>query len=330
LSAVESIPADWYTRPEILALEHERVFGQHWQYVGDASLVAEPNSYMTGRLGAMPIVVTRDDAGVLRGMVNVCRHRGAVVVDGCGSRKTLQCRYHGWTYRLDGTLHRATQMSAPEGVRLPQISVTAVGNLLFACAAPDAPDLEVVLGQFLEQTRDVAGVDIQRLELRQSIDHEIQANWKAVVENFVECYHCPLIHSVTLPGYGGEGYDVEIQETTQTQHMESDRFNFLFLFPNTQVSVYGNSSALIARALVPVDEKRTLLTLDYWFHSDVSAEVEKELVEWFETVVGEDLPLCESVQSGVSSGGFERGYLHPEQEAGPWHFQRLLSAALTD
>jgi phenylpropionate dioxygenase-like ring-hydroxylating dioxygenase large terminal subunit len=330
LNAVEALPASWYTEPAVLALEHERVFGKHWQYVGDASLVSGPNSFMTGRLGALPIVVTRDDAGALRGMVNVCRHRGAAVAEGCGSRRTLQCRYHGWTYRLDGTLHRATKMDVPDGIRLPQISVGTIGNLLFACAVDHAPELEDVLAPFLQQTREVAGVDVARLELRQSVDHDIRANWKAVVENFVECYHCPLIHSATLPGYGGEGYDVEIQELTQTQHMESDRFNFLFLFPNTQVSVYGNSSALIARALHPVDAQRTNLRLDYWFHSDVSPEVEKELVDWFETVVGEDLPLCESVQVGVSSGGFERGYLHPQEEAGPWHFQRLLTDALRD
>jgi len=330
LSAVEAIPSEWYTKPDVLAREHERVFGRHWQYLGDASLVSEPGSYMTSRIGTTPVVVTRDEEGVLRGLVNVCRHRGAVIAEGCGRRRTLQCRYHGWTYRLDGALHRATKMDVPDGVRLPHIAVATVGNLLFGCASPDAPDLNDVLAVFLEQTREVAGVDVDRLELRRRVDHDIHANWKAVVENFVECYHCPLIHSETLPGYGGEGYDVEIQELTQTQHMESDRFNFLFLFPNTQISVYGNSSALIARALVPVDSQRTQLTLDYWFHSDVSQDVEDQLVDWFETVVSEDLPLCESVQVGINSGAFERGYLHPEQEAGPWHFQRLLNAALTD
>jgi choline monooxygenase len=326
---VPSLSSDWFTDPELLARERVRVFAPHWHYVGTAAAVADPGTYMAADLGGLPIVVTRDGDGVLRGLANVCRHRGHVIAEGCGRRRTLQCRYHGWTYLLDGSLHRAPGAEVdPADGQLPEVAVATVGPLLFACADRDAAPLATVLAPFLDLVRDVSGYDLDRFELRRSIVHEIDANWKIVAENFMECYHCPLVHGDTLPGYGDEEYVVEEHATVVTHRLDRDLFSWANLFPNTQLSAYGRHRVLIARQLVPDGPRRTRATLDYWFDRDVDVAAEQECVDWFEAVVAEDVPLCNSVQAGCESGFLERGLLHVEQESGPIRFEEMVVAAL--
>ena len=329
---VPSAPARWYTDPEFLARERAAVFAPHWHYVGSAEAVAEPGSFMAADLGGLPIVITRDADGQLRALANVCRHRGHPVAEGCGRRKTLQCRYHGWTYLLDGSLHRApgAEVDADAG-RLPELGVATVGSLLFACVDRDAAPLGELLAPFLELTREVSQLDVDRLVLRRSVPHQIEANWKVVAENFMECYHCPLVHGDTLPaGYGGgDGdYVITTYDTLVTHRLDSDRFSWANLFPNTQLSVFGHHRALAARQIVPDGVGRTQATIDYWFDKDVPEQSTTEFVDWFEKVVDEDIPLCANVQIGNESGLLDHGLLHPSEESGPLWFERLLADAL--
>jgi phenylpropionate dioxygenase-like ring-hydroxylating dioxygenase large terminal subunit len=326
---VPSLDSKWFTDATLLARERTHVFAPHWHYIGAATAVADAGTYMAADLGGLPIVVTRDEEGVLRALANVCRHRGHVIAEGCGRRRTLQCPYHGWTYRLDGSLHRAPGAEVdPADGQLPAVAVETVGPLLFACADPAAAPLKGLLGPFLELVPQVSGLDLDRLELRRSILHEIDANWKIVAENFMECYHCPLVHGDTLPGYGDEEYVVQDHGTLVTHRLDRDRFSWANLFPNTQISAYGNHGVLIARQLVPDGPGRTRATLDYWFDPDVDAAAEAESVDWFERVVAEDVPLCNSVQVGCASGLLDRGLLHLEQESGPIRFEEMVVAAL--
>ena len=328
--ATRTIPADWYTTTESLARDRATALRQGWQYIGPATDVAEPGSFTTGDLAGLPIVITRDVDGTLRGFANVCRHRGALVAEGCGRRRTLQCRYHGWTYRLDGTLHRSPGMTLDEDVRLPAIAVATLGPLLFAAADPRTEPLETALGPFLDLLDRVAGVELRRLVHRCRLEHTIAANWKVVVENFIECYHCPLVHTETLPGYGDDDYRIGQFGSLHTQHLDDQRFCFAYLFPTTQLSAYGHESAFVARAITPEGPDRTRVALDYWFLDDCADDAAGRYVEWFERVIGEDKPLCESVQHGLASGAIDRGYLNPDAEAGLAAFQQLLLDAFDD
>jgi len=106
-----TLPASWYTDRAIAELERERILSRSWQYAGPAELVAEPGSFLALRIAHAPVVLVRDEEGELRGFVNVCRHRAHPVAMKDGCRKLLQCRYHGWTYTLDGRLENAPRMS---------------------------------------------------------------------------------------------------------------------------------------------------------------------------------------------------------------------------
>ncbi len=184
------------------------------------------------------------------------------------------------------------------------------------------------MAPFLALVREVSAVDLGRLSRRRSIEHLIEANWKIVAENFMECYHCPLVHGDTLPGYGDDDYVIEERGILVTHRLDRDRFSWANLFPNTQISVFGHHGALVARQLVPDGVGRTRATLDYWFDHDVDEAGVDEFVTWFEAIVAQDLPLCDAVQRGCESGLLDHGLLHPDQERGPVHFQGLLVSAL--
>jgi len=120
-----TIPWSWYSDPSILALEIERIFRCSWQYAGHLGELQGPSSYFASETGPVPIVITLDADGKLRALVNVCRHRGALVAVGAGKRGTLQCPYHAWTYGLDGRLRAAPRGDAVE-ITLPINRATRV------------------------------------------------------------------------------------------------------------------------------------------------------------------------------------------------------------
>jgi choline monooxygenase len=328
---VPSIPASWYVDADRVEVERERVLRDAWYYLGDADGLAAPGSYTTATVAGAPVVVTCDEDGVLRAFANVCAHRGAVIARGSGKRRTLQCPYHGWTYRLDGLLHRAPRMTTGcDSIRLRQLTLEQVGSLMFVAVGARVEPVGELLGPWLDTVRQVAGIDITALSRRARVEHRIGANWKAVVENFLECYHCPLVHASTLPGFGGGDYRVEIHGPLQVQRLDRERFAFGFLFPVTQISAYGRDRVVVARSLSPDGPAATEATLDYWFPASASQREVTEWVTWFESVVAEDIPLCESVQIGLSSGLLDAGLLDPVNESGPLHFQRLLMEHLGD
>jgi len=194
-----TLPASWYSDPAILDLELERIFGRTWQYAGVVEQVSEPGAFITCRAGVTPVLVVRGRDDELRAFVNVCRHRGHEVASGCGKRETLQCPYHAWTYDLDGSLRKAPRSEREPGFdnadwSLCPVLVDTWGPLVFVNADLGAAPLSETLGDLpAEITRrglDPAGFDYKG----RSRELLIEANWKIVVENFLECYHCPVAH----------------------------------------------------------------------------------------------------------------------------------------
>ncbi|HEY7422458.1 MAG TPA: aromatic ring-hydroxylating dioxygenase subunit alpha, partial [Gaiellaceae bacterium] len=190
-----TLPYGWYTDPEILRREEERIIRPAWQYVGHTGRLAQPG-YFAAAVGRTPVVVTRDREGELRAFVNVCRHRGHELAAGEGSRETLQCPYHAWTYGLDGRLRAAPRSEEepdfPQGeLGLVPVAVDTWGPFIFANAEADAESLSRALGSLPAQVTQL-GLDVDSLVHHSRWEAEIAANWKIVSENFLECYHCQV------------------------------------------------------------------------------------------------------------------------------------------
>src|SRR5262249_48634927 len=176
-----TLPWSWYTDPNVLRLEQERIFTRTWQYVGHTGQAAEPGSFFTAMAGRTPILVTRARDEELRAFLNVCRHRGSTVAEGSGQRETLQCRYHAWTYGLDGKLRAAPRSERELGfeeeeLSLVQLALNTWGPFVFVNPDVDAPPLADALGPVPAQVAEV--LDVDSLEFRFRSEFEVDSNWK--------------------------------------------------------------------------------------------------------------------------------------------------------
>ncbi|MFI5272838.1 MAG: aromatic ring-hydroxylating dioxygenase subunit alpha [Ktedonobacterales bacterium] len=348
----ETLAANWYTDPALFAREQQRIFGESWQYVGLTEQVTAPGDFFTCTLGDVPVVVVRDEHGGLRAFANVCRHRGSqLVLADCGNRKTLQCHYHAWTYNLDGTLRAApASQDEPDFDRaaypLHALPVEAWGPFIFVTPDRHARPLAELLGE-LPALVAATGLDLGGLRRRVRRTYDIAANWKVVVDNYLECYHCPVAHPGFCDLIDVNEYVVTEYEHFSTQHgklKETARsghqpglYNasagvqegfYAYLWPNFTINVYPGPGNVSLNLFVPLDVNRTLAVYDYCFSDAVTAGEERDFVRFIDQVQEEDIVLCESVQRGLRSGFFERGHLMLTRERGLQHFQRLVARTL--
>lgn len=343
-----TLPWSWYTDPAVLRLEQERIFRRFWQYVGRADQVALPGSFSATRAGDVPVVLVRDEEGTLRAFLNVCRHRGSLVCTGAGSRKTLQCPYHAWTYGLDGTLLNAPRLEHEGAVDREELGLVELRLETWGPFAFVNPDIEAApLTDFLEDVPEAiadAGIEVEHLRFLERSESECAANWKLCAENYLECYHCPTAH----PGFSAvvdvspETYRLETYRWRMAQvgplrpeprgaydsAGEVERGQFHFLFPNTVVNVMPGRPNLSIGPIVPLGPERTYRLLDYFVSPDADDDWIAELLEFDGRVGAEDLALVERVQQGVRSGVLAEGRLLPESERLVAHFQSLVLEAL--
>jgi choline monooxygenase len=342
-----TLPWSWYSDPEVLRLEQDRIFRHAWQYVGHTGQAAEPGSFFSAMAGQTPVVVTHAHDGELRAFLNVCRHRGSTIAEGSGKRETLQCRYHAWTYELDGRLRAAPRSDREtgfdaDGLSLVPLALGTWGPLVFVNPDFDAPPLAHALGSVPAHVAEV--LDLGVLEFRFRTAYELDANWKVSCENFLECYHCPVAH----PGFSAavdvspDAYRLQSDGLTSSQFGqlrdgdgsflaggEIPHGQFHFLWPNFGINIFPGRPNLSCGAIVPVGPERTARFLDYFFAPDVEQEWIDELLAFDGQVGREDTALVEGVQRGIRSGVLEAGRLMPQSEQLVAQFQGLTRAALS-
>jgi choline monooxygenase len=347
-TVARTLPWSWYADPAVLRVEQERIFRRSWHYVGRADEVAQPASFLATRAADVPVVLVRDEEGTLRAFLNVCRHRGSLVCSGAGTRRTLQCPYHAWTYGLDGALLRAPRLEREEGgtldgLGLVQLPLEAWGPFVFVCVDESAPPLAESL-EDLPELVAAAGVDVDALRFLERAESEVEANWKICAENYLECYHCPTAH----PGFSDvvdvspETYGLDAGRRRMSQvgplrpeprgtfdpSGEVERGQFHLVFPGTVVNVMPGRPNLSIGPIVPLGPERTYRFLDYFVAPDADPAWVMDLLRFDAQVGAEDLALVERVQAGVRSGVLDEGRLLPESERLVAHFQGLVLEAL--
>lgn len=335
-----TLPASWYTDPAVLELELRAIFDHAWQYVGAAAHLTRPGDYITAELaGPVPVVVVMDRDGALRGHVNVCPHRGAVVAEGRGHCKALVCPDHSWTFGLDGALVGAPR-SEREGsfdaaeLGLVPVKVETWGPFVFANLDLEAPPLAEGLGDTADMLAE-AGLDSAELEPWSRTPFDMRANWKVVAENYLECYHCPPAH----PGFsrvvevGPDSYrlrscnlmlsawtplrgdvasgKVRAPYETRGPIRESQ---FHMLWPAASFNTMPGIPNLMMYSWIPLSPGRTLGHFEYHFPKGVKKQLREEFCAFFDQVGYEDVGLVESVQRGLESGKVPVGRLLLDSE----------------
>jgi Rieske 2Fe-2S family protein len=360
-SLEKSLPSHFYTAPEIFEREKSLIFAQDWFCAGREEQLPSPGSSRVLEIARESILVVRTMKGELRAHYNVCRHRGARLCatendtnwnvhlqGGITSSGSIRCPYHQWTYNLEGQLLGAPYLKDAEGFRKEDFSLYPVGvdtwggffflNLnLSAAAAAEKNGVRTQLGPAVEKTRRYP---LAALRTGHSITYDVAANWKLIMENYNECYHCGGLHPELceiVPDFkqaGGsnlnweDGIPHRAGAYTFTKKGTTNRAPFPGLsedekvrhkgelcFPNLMVSLACDHVA--AFLLWPLAPDRTHIVCNFLFHPEEIAKPTfdpADAVEFWDLVNRQDWAICERVQSGVSSRVHKFGYYAPMED----------------
>ncbi len=336
----ETAPSAWYVNPGFHGVDRDAVFATTWQGVGHVSMVAGPGDYFLATVADNPIIIIRDRDGVLRAFYNVCRHRGGpLALEPSGCVKALTCKYHGWTYLLDGTLRGVPQFDRTELFDKKDFGLIAVGvdvweGFVFVCLEPaHAPPLADVLAGIAERIRPNS-LTTKRLVRR--VDYEVEANWKVYVDNFLEGYHIPHVHPELNKALDYSAYTTELGPWHTLQHSPLKADNvytadtggeafYYWVYPNFMLNVLPHR--VQANLVLPKGPDRCTVSFWYYYDSpDAAGRVEQIQadVEYSDMVQVEDREICQKVHAGLQSRGYDRGRFSPAMESGVYHFQCLL------
>ena len=322
-----SLNAESYTQAPWFRHDQQQVLAKSWQWVCHVEKVREPGSYFTTEIAGHPIALTRDGDGVLRAFYNVCKHRAHMLLTGEGTTKRIMCPYHAWVYRLDGQLVRAPHTENLEDfttgdICLDQVQVEAFCGFIFVNLDPDAPPLASQSGDLETEIRYWAP-DIEHLTFGKRLSYDIQSNWKNVVDNFLECYHCPTAHKdfcdlvdmdtykVTTHGI----YSSHMAEAGNSPNAAYDVSNATvrthavwWIWPTTCLMRYPGRSSMIVLNVIPVGPDRTLETYDFFLETPEPDAMEIDAMRYLDEVLQvEDINLVESVQRGMNTPAFQQG-----------------------
>jgi Rieske 2Fe-2S family protein len=356
-SLLPTLAGRYYTDPAVFALEQANIFERLWFCAVLGADLPTPGSFRTVQVGRESVLVTRSRDGSAKAFLNICRHRGALLcTEEAGSvKRTFRCPYHAWAYDLDGRL-----VAAPNLVKMPDVDRVEYGlrpvhvrewlGYVWVCLADTPPSFEEdVMGACTERLGDPEAVErygVSGLDLGRRIRYDVRANWKLIIENFMECYHCATIHpelTHVLPefaggyaaqyyvGHGAEfgadvkGFTVDGSPGVATLEgiaLEQDR-RYYAITIKPQVFVNLVPDHVILHRMFPVAVDRTIVECDWLFRPEVVA-AGTELgpsVELFDRVNRQDFDACERCQPGMASRAYtDGGVLVPsEHHIGAFH-----------
>ncbi len=342
-SLIPTLPGRSYTDPTVFAQEQARIFETYWFAAARAADIDGPGSFRTVDVGRENVLIVRGRDRALRGFLNVCRHRGArVCMEQSGTaRRKLQCGYHAWTYSLDGALVAAPNLTQMEDVDRSRYGLIPVHlrewlGYVWVSLAEEPPSFEdTVVGAVAGRLGDADVIDdwgIDRLDVGRRITYDVKANWKLIVENFMECYHCATIHpelTEVLPefadgyaaqyfvGHGAEfgedvrGFTVDGSEGVAAipgVDAEHDR-KYYAITVNPQVFINLVPDHVIFHRMYPVATDRTVVECDWLYLPEVVAEGLDltRSVELFHRVNEQDFDAAERCQLAADSRAYARG-----------------------
>ena len=188
-----SLPAELYLNPDVFELEFYSLLSRHWIALGHHNLIPKSGNYFVTEVAGESLIVTRDTHDQIQVLANVCSHRGSRLVDAaCGTARAFVCPYHSWTFGLDGKLLQAS--SGPSDLTahpVRRFPVRLVSGIIMTCLGPEPLDIGPAaadVGSYLDPHACAEAIVAARAS------YPVQANWKLVLENFLECYHCPNAH----------------------------------------------------------------------------------------------------------------------------------------
>lgn len=352
----KSLESKAYLTTEAYARDKAAIFHRQWFCADREEDMPAAGDHKVLDVAGESVIVVRGKEGALHAHYNVCRHRGARMCDaasdarwgvtldaGVVGRTMIRCPYHGWSYALDGKLLAAPQLQDTPGFDksrfgLHSVAVETWGGFVFLNLSPEtAPDFTAGLA---EPSRRLANYPLADLVMGRTIRYEVNANWKLILENYNECYHCPGVHpelTAIVPAFkvrGGIDLDWEAgiphrdgaytytwDGTTKRapfpglSEEEKVRHKGELIYPNLMLSVSCDHAA--AFVLWPLAADRTVIECRFLFHPDEVAKASfdpSDAVDFWDLVNRQDWAVCERVQAGIAARVHTHGYYAPIED----------------
>ncbi|MFJ7904106.1 SRPBCC family protein [Streptomyces sp. NPDC096198] len=357
-----ALPARYYTDPALAEAETERIFAKSWQLVCHESDLPGPGARLAATVAGREALVVRTEDGSLAAHLNVCRHRGTRLVSAPEpSGKAIRCPYHGWTYKLDGSL-----VGAPEARRIPcldkprlglhPVSVESFLGFVFVNLDLEATPLAESCAGLAEAVGHYAGtglVPVGKYRIHETRTAEQQnANWKVIVDNYLEGYHVPVAHPALMRLLDYQAYTVDVREnyvlfesplrdkpsSNWTERLyqrlatpmpgltEADRrvWRYAVIYPNTLIDFYPDH--VLAWTALPTAQDRA--AIPGAFYTKHGESMRTRLARRLNIHIGwvtndEDAELVERVQTGLTTPGCEPGPLSEREAAVGWFARRV-------
>ena len=348
LSALRAtLPGDAYTSDAVFASEQELIFETSWFCTARSADLEQPGKFKKVQVGRESVLVVRGRDGLLRAFLNVCRHRGSQL---CAEpegqlRRNLRCPYHSWTYALDGKLVAAPNIGALTDdagapvdryqFGLAPVPLTEWLGYAWVCLSDSPPPFEDTVAEATKTLGDVDAINrygIGGLDVGRRIVYDVAANWKLIVENFMECYHCSSIHPElvdVLPQFArgmaaqanvglGAEFGAEVQGFTVDGSAGFDRLPGItegqdrrYYAITVKPTVFINlvPDHIIFHRMFPLSADRTIVECDWLYTADVmtSGRDVAHSVELFHRVNEQDFGACERTQPAMSSRAYRKG-----------------------
>lgn len=341
LSESETVPSTWYTVEGYHQLDQTFLFPRNWQAIAHLSQLTSPGDCITASVADNPVVVVRGKDGLLRTFYNVCRHRGGPLMMQDGNCTMLQCKYHGWTYHLDGSLRGVPRWDRVDlfdkkDYGLVPIRHEVWQDLVWICL----DEADVALSTLVDGIASRVAGDgrdlLAGLQFYKRVVYDVNCNWKAYVDNYLEGYHLPHVHPDLCDLLDIQKYVTETAEYHSLQYSPFQAGDslygagggeayYFFIWPNFMLNIIPGR--LQTNRVIPIAADRCQVVFDY-FYDDIKSEsaiarAEADM-EYAHKVQLEDVEICEYVQRGLASRAYDRGRFSVECEEGVYHFQSLL------
>ncbi len=353
-----TLPSRYYWDAAVFEREKPSVFHRSWWYACHESQVSEPGCFASANIHDQGVFVVRGRDGKVRGFYNVCKHRGHELVEGTGKTNLITCPYHAWAYDLDGKLKNARNTENVGCFDRRQFSLSEVRaevflGMVFVNLDPEAVPLCVQAKGLEEEVRRYCP-QLGSLKFAQRDHYEVRSNWKVLIDNFLECYHCHPAHKDFVSLCDMESYRSRVNGiysshcSAKARSLENSAYRFdvgdvdfgyagWYLWPNLTIWAYPGEPNLSVLQMVP-DGPETTIEFQDWFLTspEPSDQIRDAMVYQKDVLQPEDIALCESVQRGLRSKGYNQGRFVVDAERtelsehAVHHFQRLYVEAITD
>jgi choline monooxygenase len=330
-----NLEARYYTDAGVFATERQSIFRRHWQMVGPLSRLREPGDYLAVDVAGWKLFAMRGRDGALRAFHNVCRHRGARLLDdGAGKCQILRCPYHQWVYDHTGALRQAPWFGDDPQFDLNDWPLETAQlaewrGLLFIAIDPERSLIE----QLGDLPEEVAQAPLETYTAVEQHRFTMRSNWKTYTDNFVEGYHIPGIHPgfmrvIDFNHFETVARNGMVRMTSPQRDGSIYGGKWLWMWPNWTLSVFPGG--MNTSRINPTAVDSTDLIYDFYF-ADTNAATESARRKTIDVncgIVREDFGICEHTQNNYASGAYTPGPLSPRHEQSVAYFQGLVKSAV--